>query len=589
MSEEPPAFTALAATLRDALLRDACLLSLKEISRADSILVDVLAELRRHRNTRSPVDRLPPELLGRIFAHLSPDESQYVLYDPPLAKTRKRLVPTTPLLIVTNVYSKWRAVSLSTPSLWTRIDDHNPRELEAFLIRSKSMPVSLCLSSLNFPSMKTRLKSVTNRLRRLDVSPSAPGSDRVDISAHLDFEAPMLECLTLVLHERPRDAGSGIPRQRVLSWGAHSPLRALAMTSPYCWLPGDRFPHLTHLDLRHVSWDEWKELAGFLLTFLAHTPVLQYLHLANIPRTLATQPPSSPPIVILSSLRALLLSGAEADLAFNLFKLIEFPNNVRLRLEHIHGLERESVRSYAIALAPEILALGFTSMDLAFGDKGILLVVEGRESGFWIQNGPHEDEDTRHWLHAGMWISELHLLLPVHAIEALRVSATWYTVIWGDLLARMVGLRALLVIVRGARVSEYVHMVHGILRALTNPACCPELDSLTLCVDAAVLDKWSPSELRDMLAARAHGNASLRHVVLEFSGQGVGASADSTASFLRDVEGAFSQAEEYVEELQIVVREGGLRSLVIRDVWRLEGFEKYWQIPSLHNLDATMW
>ncbi|KAI0353200.1 hypothetical protein OH77DRAFT_637448 [Trametes cingulata] len=329
ISDNPPLFMTSVASLRGALLRDGPDLRLEDFARAETILTEVLAEVRRQRNTRMPVDRLPPEMLARIFTCLAPrpDESNYSLAaQRDLCEPTNGAAPTLSLLTVTHVYSKWRAVALLTPSLWTRIaSDRHPEELEAFLARSKSMPITLCTRDSNLTSMQSTLKSIAYRLRRLDVITSSK-CEAHEVLAQLDLQAPLLDCLTLELWQGDDLEQSRVHQQHLLSRGIDSPLKALGLivNDFYHWKQvGAYFPNLTHLDLRDCpSAYDWEELVGSMRSLLSRTPLLQYLHLAKIYNVPWSQPAAYPPIV-LASLRALLFSYTSTEIAFSLIKIME--------------------------------------------------------------------------------------------------------------------------------------------------------------------------------------------------------------------------------------------------------------------------
>jgi hypothetical protein len=83
-------------------------------SRISALLIEV-AHLRREQNTLTPVSRLPPEVLSRIFVHARDLE----LGTSPFAFARVNLVPLWKILIHT--CSHWRTVALGCSILWSVI------------------------------------------------------------------------------------------------------------------------------------------------------------------------------------------------------------------------------------------------------------------------------------------------------------------------------------------------------------------------------------------------------------------------------------------------------------------------------------
>ncbi|KAJ7483482.1 hypothetical protein FB451DRAFT_991164, partial [Mycena latifolia] len=61
----------------------------------------------------SPLRRMPPELLGEIFSWTLPSVQE--------ALGRRRFQDKHSPWVFTQVCHRWRAVALSTPSLWSQI------------------------------------------------------------------------------------------------------------------------------------------------------------------------------------------------------------------------------------------------------------------------------------------------------------------------------------------------------------------------------------------------------------------------------------------------------------------------------------
>jgi hypothetical protein len=102
--------------------------------------------LRRRRNALSPVSRLPPELLVRIFTMccdmdnlrglLDEDDTYWITLD---------------WVGVTEVYSAWCASALSQKALWTRLYigyQANIRSAHIFLARSRGSPLTISLNDI---------------------------------------------------------------------------------------------------------------------------------------------------------------------------------------------------------------------------------------------------------------------------------------------------------------------------------------------------------------------------------------------------------------------------------------------------------
>lgn len=114
---------------------------------SDYILTEVCVGLRSHRNRFAPIDRLPPEIFSYIFEYVvQPDSDRTV-------KSQKAATERIPemwaLLALSQVCSRWRAIALQTPTLWTHVDNRHEATLEAYLNRSGTMPLRLHM----FPGM----------------------------------------------------------------------------------------------------------------------------------------------------------------------------------------------------------------------------------------------------------------------------------------------------------------------------------------------------------------------------------------------------------------------------------------------------
>ena len=126
---------------------------------------------RRAINGLLPISRLPPELVIHIMRIAASFPIPEDIHKP------------WALVVVTQVYHHWRAVALSTPSLWCNIVLLSPRveHLEEWLKRSKGLPVFIAHSSRFWKEEDTHTVALTNvlkdnwrRLRALVIRLSAP-------------------------------------------------------------------------------------------------------------------------------------------------------------------------------------------------------------------------------------------------------------------------------------------------------------------------------------------------------------------------------------------------------------------------------
>ncbi len=248
--------------------------------------IGVLTSCQTFRNSLAPVNRLPAELLGLIFAHLvshgdllpkpSSEHSQPHLrgdlrVDPPRG--------SRDVIQATHVCVYWRIVGVQNPWLWASFPIHHPRGVQMYLARSRNLPISISLTQ-RFPSSAApALAHATYRIRSLHISTTL--ADDIELLwAELPRSAPNLEELFiehtkrnvwLTRHtvgravELPLMFNGEVPSLRVLTLRGVPPLF-------------DVFPAtIVHLDVGAVR----SLLPPFteLLIMLADCPLLETLNL----------------------------------------------------------------------------------------------------------------------------------------------------------------------------------------------------------------------------------------------------------------------------------------------------------------------
>ncbi|KAJ7679706.1 hypothetical protein B0H14DRAFT_3908358 [Mycena olivaceomarginata] len=140
------------------------------IAEIERLIIELRAEQsvaqERLDSYKYPAVNLPNEIISEIFIHFLPAVPLF----PPL---RGILSPTA----LTHICSKWRAIALATPALWTAIKfDHHPGSFavcDAWLSRSGSCPLSIgvrddCLwPPAQLPEMVTAIVPHCERLEHL--------------------------------------------------------------------------------------------------------------------------------------------------------------------------------------------------------------------------------------------------------------------------------------------------------------------------------------------------------------------------------------------------------------------------------------
>lgn len=160
-----------------------------QLEDSDYILTQVRVALRRHFNTLATIDRLLPEIFSYIFEYVvQPSRDRVVKSHKPATE---RLPEMHALLALSQVSSRWRAIALQTPSLWTHFDTRHEATLEAYLDRSQPLPLRVHMIAGMNEFVGRLLEQHGHRIRRLDFVGGPPWGHSSS------FIPPLLECLTV--------------------------------------------------------------------------------------------------------------------------------------------------------------------------------------------------------------------------------------------------------------------------------------------------------------------------------------------------------------------------------------------------------
>ncbi|KAH9891318.1 hypothetical protein C8Q73DRAFT_119840 [Cubamyces lactineus] len=373
-------------------------------------MAHTIAGINRHLNSFLPIERLPPEILLIIFGHvarLDRTRRQLLKHGRRIEDRRLRIArpALSALLGLTHVCKRWRDIALNAPALWTHIGAWRRRELDAFLARSRSLPLSTHIVTENLADTARVLAQHGGRMVRLDLTVVGE-MWRHGLSPALQFEAPLLQCLTIALE---RDAHAPLEIcTTVLFRTRVSNLKALALIHVNDCIPRNHFPHLTHLYLG--TFGTLGEQGGDssamceLFQLLTNTPALQHLHLMglfvwgsvdDVPNAVirAAIAPTPTPIR-LPALRSLTYTSGPADFAYRLLRLIELPPRVLVRLD---DLTCPPAHEIAVPVAQAIPSSTFLA-----GLHHAELVAKGRELHIVAEGPEPEPEDGAHY--TGLWI-----------------------------------------------------------------------------------------------------------------------------------------------------------------------------------------
>ena len=226
-------------------------------------LPDIQARLNTYKNTLAPINKLPPEVLGRIFEFA-------VAPRPDLLEDLYNLPPSTPpheaelrwwedLILVC---ARWNTTVMRRPRMWYRVVDddmadstpislrrcYNPRVV---LRRSGQVtPLHLYMSVPPRPeseSVPHWLIKTTLRVGALHLTVRAPGENE-DLLELLATPFPSLRLLTVDAKYGSFDPRGGQDMPTILR-GETSSLKAFIWSLGVLFLPGNTFPNLAHLSL----------------------------------------------------------------------------------------------------------------------------------------------------------------------------------------------------------------------------------------------------------------------------------------------------------------------------------------------------
>lgn len=558
--------------------------SFPQLEASDYILSRARADLRRHINTRAPINKLPPELFSYIFEYaVQPNGDRTV-------KSGKwatgRIPEMRRLLTLSQVSSRWRAIALDTQTLWTHIDTRNKATLEAFLTYSQSKPLRLHMPTGRTSYLHRLLEQHGHRVRRFDFV-ETPGVGGRHPPLHL---LPHLECLTVGSEcdwrpDEEHDA-SGWSRMR-------SDLKALAL-QPYCSrMPGDSFPRLTHLHLsRFHERMPGVEAMDYLVTLLRRTPVLQFLQLSGL--ELESFFTSVSPPIALNSLRALTCLDSDMGAALRFLESLELPQNALVRLDGLHHYNWNPPQPYLPRPLPsQGLVASFDHLEVVTDENTLHMVAQGPRSGLWIQAVSETPNAKSHWTE---WVTKLGAMLSLASIRTLHVCVLDPALL-PALLPRLPKLIELAVRIHpgfmGFDEGPCWFLLDRLYTTLTPAEAfhCPELHFLGVEISTEDPDNfrlpgapegsegYGKYNLLEMVVARARIGNLLSHLALRPHYDYAYPDDARRRTMMKMFRNALAPFEHHVGVVELVdsVR-SVLCPLEMRDMWNVEGAEEYWDV-----------
>ena len=273
-------------------------------------VVRILTTIRSAMNESRPINRLPPEIFGKVLEFRKNDRD---------------------LVAATQVCARWRIILTSTPSLWTKVDFEDSFRASLYLERSKTALIDVIVGKTRSYIVGPEgafLGAIPWVARMKSLSIHAEEDQIKTIAARLCHQTPNLQSLTMKAHARQyhsmggTGAGTGggaiyVPPDFL---GRHAPLlRSLTFSSVS---PSVVFtfplPKLTHIDWvaenAHVVIEE-------ILDLFVSSPLLEVIKMHV--RVRRTRNYESLRQVTLSNLRK--LDWADTDGSISLIPCLTAP------------------------------------------------------------------------------------------------------------------------------------------------------------------------------------------------------------------------------------------------------------------------
>jgi len=205
---------------------------------------EICAEIEEHKALLSPVHSLPDELLSEIFRHHCQSLS---------SNSDKFPWPWSAHLLLTQICSRWRAVALAMPALWSEIHVSRVRHnvegnialIKTWLQRSSCHPLTLILGGFNTTAGLEAVLPTCDRWQHMTVH-----SERACNVSLIRGALPSLQSLTLNFVDVPAtwDIFEVVPQLHSVNI-AYRDFNFQSLKLPWVQLTHFSLSHITELDL----------------------------------------------------------------------------------------------------------------------------------------------------------------------------------------------------------------------------------------------------------------------------------------------------------------------------------------------------
>ncbi|KAH0832955.1 hypothetical protein J3R83DRAFT_11930 [Lanmaoa asiatica] len=303
------------------------------------VMRNLQARAARIQNAKAAVARLPPDVLAMIFEecrHLNPQWTGVL--------SLLRQLPVEVRL--SHVCSQWRAVALSTPSLWSSIHfpfEHKEESLNEYLKRSEGSLLQVYLGPwAKYPNLECTLTTVlmphVDRFQELVLDAVSRETLSALLNAFRDEAAPALRRLKVMCRGTILTHGP-LPVSNIFTKGAPS-LTDVRLDNVPVILPN---PGIEMLSFSAYPGPQFPISRSAFHEALAPCPSLKALHLRGFVELIA-QASVSP--IHLPTLRELVVNGRILTNGLRLFDLISAPNIDTLILEDVKMHSLASIHKF---------------------------------------------------------------------------------------------------------------------------------------------------------------------------------------------------------------------------------------------------
>ena len=448
----------------------------------------MLRVVRSIKNTFTPINRIPPEVLSLIPDHCKTDGD---------------------LIELTHVCRSWREIFISCAPLWTRLDCVDLDKTSVYVQRSRDSPleISLALTTHNYECSRGAFLLTIPHIGRFKALTIRSGSSRhfLELVEYLRSPAPLLERLELVVYgQRP------VVIEGVLFDGNLPSLGWLHLLRVSTNLPWRSLSNLTTVNIRQVS-DHEPSVTEFLDLFEC-APLLREIKLVHSLPASSDAPAGR--LVFLTHLRSLAIY-AEPPHSI-LLNHLHIPTGAMVTLEFSSDDRSPPPQDYFPRSLDNLSNISYiTSINLDFSPRGIKIQLGG-PSGYLLMGGNWVGSARRPPTSVHQTLQALNKL-PISSTETLTINQYRVPILTEN--KEPIVYRTLLLMnnLRTLTLTDCFNFAFFTAldpsQNISNTVVCPNLEELILCIQEQE-DVIYTRRLLEMAKERASRGAKLSTIVI---------------------------------------------------------------------------